>query len=68
MNITLHGITEETVDEVLGDLLETARLVGDEDIHVHATAEDLPLLAAAAAKIIDLPEGFQLHELMPAVA
>ncbi len=68
MNITLHGVNSDTVDEVLGDVVETARMAGAEDINVYAEAEDLPLLAAAAAKIRNLPAGFQLHELVPAMA
>lgn len=65
MNITIHTASESTADDIIGDILEDARLLGVEEINVFAPSDTLPILAAAAAAQPHLPEGLQFHELVP---
>ncbi len=64
MNITIHNATEDTADEIIGDIVEQARLLGVDEVHVFAPADVLPLLAAASVTLPWLPEGLRLHELV----
>lgn len=65
MNITIHTATEETADEIIGDIVEQAHLLDVDEVHVFAPGDVLPLLAAAAVAHRRLPEGLKFHELVP---
>lgn len=64
MNITIHTATEDTADEIISDLVEQARLLGVDEVHVFAPSDVLPLLAAASVAHSRLPEGLRFHELV----
>ncbi|MDR7330716.1 hypothetical protein [Corynebacterium guangdongense] len=64
MNITIHSATEETADQIIGDLVEQARLLDVDEVNVFAPSDVLPLLAAASVTHPWLPEGLRFHELV----
>lgn len=61
--VYVDGVTDRvTARQLIDTVLTVAELIHLPEVHVWAEAEALPLLAAAAAGIKDLPEGFQLRQ------
>lgn len=63
--VYVDGVSDRaTARQLIDRVLAVADLINLPEVHVCAEAEALPLLAAAAAEIKDLPEGFQLHQIV----
>ncbi|QGU04218.1 hypothetical protein [Corynebacterium comes] len=62
--VYVDGVTDKvTARQLIDRVITVAELIALPEVHVWADAEALPLLAAAAAGIKDLPEGFQLRQI-----
>lgn len=62
MIVTLQTASDLTADNLIAEILQQANLSGEDTIDVVAPAHALPYLAAAAAAVPNLPDGFRLHE------
>ena len=64
MAVYVDGVTDrDAARQLIDRVIAVADLIGFPEVQVWAEAEALPHLAAAAAGIEELPEGFQLRQI-----